>query len=159
MADDTDVLLKLWEEQWMQLRHIESQRTTAGSFVITFSAAIIGFLGAYGLKQTYLVPSLMLAFLLIALGIYGVVISLKLHERSSLHTRQARKWRKQIALLCPDAKIEELKNQAKDEHKYKYPIFQKIRLYPLWAVLHILVSISGVAFVVIIIKLILTQQT
>ncbi len=54
MADDTDVLLQLWEGQWAQARHTEEQRATVGNFVISISAAIIGFFGIYGFKKKLL---------------------------------------------------------------------------------------------------------
>ncbi len=84
MANDTDVLLKLWEGQWEQARHTESQRSQVGSFVISIAAAIIGFFGVYGFKETSswfaLLPPLLLAFLLTVLGIYGrVKTSAKIH--------------------------------------------------------------------------------
>jgi len=63
MAEATDVLLKLWEDQRIQARHTESQRATITNFVILISVAIISFFTTKGINQ----DSLPLAVLLVIL--------------------------------------------------------------------------------------------
>lgn len=147
MADDTDVLLKLCEEQWTQGRHSESQRATVTNIVFTISAVIIGFLVQKGFSLT----SLPLAILLILLGIYGAVTSAKLYERWQFHMRRARYWRRRIDELHPDAQIEQLKAEADAEHKLKYSNLERIQLYQLWLALHILIALIGLASTIFII--------
>ncbi len=147
MADDTDVLLKLCEEQWTQGRQSESQRATVTNFIITISAAILGFL----VQKNFTLTSLPLAILLIALGIYGAVISAKLYERWQSHMRRARYWRKRIDELHPGARIEQLKAESDAKHKLKYSKLEKIKLNRLWLALHILIALIGVACTIIVI--------
>jgi len=147
MTDDTEVLLRLCEEQWCQGRQSESQRATVTNFIITISAAILGFL----VQKEFTLTSLPLAILLIALGVYGAVISAKLYERWQFHMRRARYWRKRIDELHPDARIDQLKVESDLEHKRKYPKLEKIRLNRLWSALHILIILIGVACTIIII--------
>jgi hypothetical protein len=40
MANDTDVLLKLCEEHWTEMRHIEDQRATITNIVIIITSAV-----------------------------------------------------------------------------------------------------------------------
>jgi uncharacterized membrane protein YbhN (UPF0104 family) len=147
MADNTDVLLKLCEEEWTQGRQSESQRATVTNFIITISAAILGFL----VQKDFTITSLPLAILLIALGVYGAVISAKLYERWQFHRRRARYWRKRVDELHPDARIEQLKVESEAKHKLAYSKLEKIRLNRLWLALHILIVLIGVACTVIII--------
>jgi hypothetical protein len=147
MADDTDVLLKLFEEERNQGLHLESQRAIVTNFIITISAAIVGFL----VQKKFEIYTLPLAMMLILLGIYGIVISTKLYERWQIHSRRARYWRRRIDQLHPKARIEPLRVKADVDHSAKYSKIEKIRLYRLWLLLHILIALMGVICTIIII--------
>jgi hypothetical protein len=43
MTEEIDVLLKLWEQRVLQIRHIESQVNTITNFVIVISTAVIAY--------------------------------------------------------------------------------------------------------------------
>lgn len=147
MADSTDALLNLYQEERNQGRQSETQRSTIANFIITISAVVLGFL----VQKGFTPESLPLAILLIGLGVYGAVISAKLYERWQYHMRRARRWRKRVDELNPDAKIEICKKKAKKEQKKKHPILWKVRLHWLWSALHISIALSGVICVIVII--------
>jgi len=148
MTDDTDILLRMVEDQLIQTRHTESQRTTITNFIIVMSAAIIGFFTTKDINQN----SLPLAIFLVILGVYGAIFCLKLYERWHLQFKLAQIWGDRIAELHPDAKINELRDEVLTEHKRQYPILYKIRVRYLWIVFNILIIIIGFFYIYLIIK-------
>ena len=147
MADATKALLKLYREERTQGRQSETQRSTIANFIITISAVVLGFL----VQKGFTMESLPLAILLIGLGIYGAVISVKLYERWEYHMRRAKCWRTRVDELNPDAGIERCRKKARKEQKEKHPILWKIKLHWLWLILHISIALSGVVCVIVII--------
>ncbi|MEW5718834.1 MAG: hypothetical protein AB1817_09425, partial [Chloroflexota bacterium] len=80
MNSDSDILLKLREEEWALLRHYEDQRATVTNFILIVVSIAVGFLVQKGINR----ESLPITILLIGLGVYGVVAVAKLYERIHL---------------------------------------------------------------------------
>jgi len=157
MADTTDVLLHLIDENWTQARQSEDQRATMSNLIVIIAAALSGVVTQTG----YTINSLPLAVLLIVLGVFGVVATAKFYERSQFHVRRARKLRHRLNELCTDAQIQILYSAADKDHeaKFKYPIIlrripvvREIHLYQVWLSLHVFIALLGVIFTVIIIS-------
>src|SRR5947209_4221428 len=108
MADTTDVLLHMVEEYWTQARHTEDQRAIITNLIVIIATAIHGVLTQTGFR----INALPLTILLIILGIYGVVATTKLYERWQFHTHRARKLRRRLDELCPEAQIQILQTAA-----------------------------------------------
>jgi len=68
---EADILFKLYEEQWTQVRHLEDQRATVTNLIVVIASAILGFIVQQGLSIEILPVSL----LLIVLGVYGALTS------------------------------------------------------------------------------------
>ena len=83
--------------------------------------------------------TLPLALWMLGIGIYGIVATLKLYERSQFHILRARKLRARLDILCPDAQEEELQHLAEKEHQRRYPLLMHIRLNTIWIGLHSLI--------------------
>jgi hypothetical protein len=66
-----EVLLRYYEEQWEQIRHLENQRATFINIVIVVSVGIVGFVMQQGLGPA----SIPLAVMLVVLGVYGSIAS------------------------------------------------------------------------------------
>jgi hypothetical protein len=147
MTDDTNVLLKYYEEHRTQGRHAESQRSIVSNYIITISAAILGFT----IQKGFALDSLPLTIFLIIIGTYGAIISWKLYERFEYNMTLAKQISKRIAELHPEMNFDEIRRLACHEHEKKYPNYKKIRLYKLWIALHILISAIGVVCSIIII--------
>lgn len=101
MADDTDALLKIYEEQWAQARHLEDRRSTITNIVLLIATAVFGFI----FQRSLSLQTLPLTILLIALGIYGAVASEKLYERAQFHLERVRYLHKRIDELHPNAQL------------------------------------------------------
>lgn len=148
MADAIDVLLDYIQENWTHLRHHETQRATISNLIVIIAVAISGVITQSGYNKN----SLPLAFLLIALGIYGAVANAKLYERIQYHSNRANYLWTRLDELCPDAEILKLKTLADTKHREHHPVLAtRIRLHNVWLVLDIFIALLGILFTVIII--------
>lgn len=148
MSDETEILLRLHEDQWTHARHSEDQRATVTNLVITLASAGIAFIAQTGLNPT----KLPITVLLIILGLYGAFTSEKLSERSRYHIIRARLLRKRIDELYPDAKIEQLKEEAERYHKNRDSFLYDFKLHYLWLALHLAISLTGIILTIIVLR-------
>ena len=85
-----------------------------------------------------------LSILLIFIGIYGTITSIKLYERSQYHDARARKLRERLDELLPDAHIGEALKSVDDEHRRRYPYVMKTRLSAIWICVHVATIAFGI---------------
>jgi hypothetical protein len=135
-----EVLLRCYEEQGEQIRHLENQRATFTNIVIVVSVGIVGFVMQQGLGFT----STPLAVMLIILGVYSSIAVQKFYERYSLHRKHAEKWLNQINQLIPSAHLNKLHKEAKEEHEGKYRVLSKIHVRTVWNTFNVLVVLVGI---------------
>ena len=92
-----------------------------------------------------------MTLLLIILGLYGIVVTAKIYERTQMQVNRARKYRHRLDELVPDARLELLKKVADEEHFNRFPVMsKKIRLSRLWLALHGMIVLLGIVYSVII---------
>jgi hypothetical protein len=147
MADDTDVLLKVYEEQWAQARQHENQRIAITNIILVIAPAITVFISQQGLNQQVL-P---LTILLIAIGLFGVLACSKLSEAADFHLERTRFLHKRLDELHPNAQLQRLRDEADKKHTAQFPRYQKIRVYQLWLILHWTIVLVGAVLTTIII--------
>ncbi|MCB0176131.1 MAG: hypothetical protein KDJ97_36875 [Anaerolineae bacterium] len=140
MADNADVLLRFYEEDWRQARQAEDQRTAITNITLIVVPALIGFASQKGLNF----DAIPLTILLIILGIYGAIISQKLYERHCYFSDRAGYWRGQISKLYPQLEIDTIRAQAAEKHSQRFKRIEKFRLYYLWLILHFFVALAGI---------------
>jgi hypothetical protein len=148
MQESTEVILRLIEQNYSQLRQHEDQRATITGLIIVIASAIQG-----GLTQTgFSKNALTLTTTLIILGLFGIVACTKLRERYVFHSRRLRKLFDCLDKLVPDIHIQEMSDLSSREHKAQYKILAiKFRREYLWTALHVLITVSGLAYTFIII--------
>jgi uncharacterized membrane protein YeaQ/YmgE (transglycosylase-associated protein family) len=146
MADDTDVLIKFYEEDWQQARQAEDQRTAITNITLIIVPALIGFVS----QKSFDINALPLTVLLIVLGVYGAVASQKLYERHRYFSDRAGFWRNQISKLHPQLEIDKIRSEAAAQHTKHFRRTEKLRLYLLWLALHLLVAAAGVILTIMI---------
>ena len=147
MREETEVLLRLCEESWNHIRHLEDQRATFTNVVIAVAAGVLGFVVPQGLSLE-LLP---LTALLFVLGATGAVATWKFYERFQWHKRKADEWLDQISTdLLPNANIRGLENIAREKHSERYPVIHRRHVHELWIVLHGLVAILGLLITLVI---------
>jgi uncharacterized membrane protein len=143
---EVDVFLKLYEEQWTQVRHLENQRATATNFIVVIASAIIGFIVQQGLSVAILPVSL----LLIVLGIYGALTSEKYYERIQLCIKRSTVFRDQIDKLQPKMNLAQVMKEYNVQHKERFPRLSRISLRSLWLFLHLSIMLGGIVLSVIV---------
>jgi len=148
MADDTDVLLQLYEEQWTQARHVESQRATITNLILVIVSVLIAMITERGVGR----ETLPVAVLLIVLGFFGAVTSEKLYERFQYCVGKASYLRERVDELHPTIQLLKLNSISEDKHRKDYPRLSKIRLHHLWLTLHIGIALSGLILMLVILR-------
>ena len=153
MADSNgiEVLLHFCEDQYNWCRHTENQRSTMTNLIIMITAALLALIGYLGFE----ISSLLISVFLIILGISGVIMTLKYHERFRLHLELAGQWANRIDELCPNAKLNLLAKQGFQKHEKSYAKLTNLQLHWFWVFIHILISLLGLASTVIIIYYVL----
>jgi hypothetical protein len=149
MADSTDVLLKLCETRWAEVKQAEDQRSALSNIILLIASAIVGIFTQKGLDR----GSLPLALLLIFLGIYGAISSRKYRERIHYSLSILKLYRDHLNELYPDVQIEERRLQAKEFHEKRHPFMTKISPNHLWVALHISIAIAGCILTIFILSL------
>lgn len=146
MNDETEILLKFCEEQWKQARHVEDQRAAVSNLIIITSSVIIGLVSQQGLSERMLPMTI----LLIVLGLFGAIITEKLHELFYYHHDKAQAWQNRINELNPNARINETEKIAMESHSTLFRSLRQIRLYQLWKFLQIAVALIGTTLTLLI---------
>jgi hypothetical protein len=172
---DIDMLLELYKEQRDLGIHHENQRSTVSNLILTVATVLIALISIDNhLTKSDLPVALTLTFL----GIFGALFTLKNYERFSFHRHRSRLIRKAIdaalkwgelnndedhriryeirATLGLDMKnsdqllIEAIVNKANDQYKGKNRFLYKIDLHNFWVGLHLVISVVGLAIIIII---------
>ena len=147
MTEDSDLLIKLHEEEWSLIRHYEEQRATITNIVLVIASVAVGLIVQKGVTM----DSLPVAILLAALGIYGAVSVTKLYERTQYANAVEGHFAARLDELHPNAKIRQLKAEAQAAHKARFPRMSRLHMNHLWLTLHIAVALLGVGLVAAII--------
>ena len=144
MSEDAKVLIEFIKQEWEQERQIENLRATITNWVVVLTVAIVGLIVDRGLSRM----TLPLAVLLMVIGIYGMLASMKLYERFLFHRARVREWRKRVDQLHPDAQLLKLRQAAHEKHTIKHPRLARLRLHTIWNWLHFLVFLAGVGLTI-----------
>jgi hypothetical protein len=139
MADRVDVLIELWKDERQQAIQTEQQRAALTNIVILVVAAGLGFLSQRKLEPPLLVVTLPMAFL----GLYGALSCLKYRERFALHTSRARRLRVELDRLDPSLSLEAGRREVKEQHRSRFPLLSRVRIYALWVVFHAGIAVGG----------------
>lgn len=137
VADTIAFLMRNLEENWILARQAEDKRAMIAHIVLILATLT---LGAFFLTDRSLLP-----LILIVLGIYGLLTTVKLYERSQYHILRARKLRARLNELCPDAQLEALYKLADEDHKAHYPRLMNVRLNTIWLCFYIALIVAGSA--------------
>lgn len=149
MADSTDVLLKLCEQRWAEVKQAEDQRSALSNIILLIASAVVGIFTQKGLDRNNLPLSLLLIFL----GVYGAIGARKYRERIHYSLSIIKLYRDKLDKLYPDAQIEELRIQAKEFHEKRHPFMTKIYPNQLWVALHTSIAIAGCILTIFIVSL------
>ena len=130
------------KENWQLAREAEEKRFLLATMNLLLAAALQITLAFTGFHRQVLPVTCWLMLI----GIYGIVASLKLYERSQFHILRARKLRAKLDNLYPDADLEQLFQEAEKEQKQAYPLLRRTRLNNIWIALHTLIILLGMIY-------------
>jgi hypothetical protein len=136
---DTSLLLTFIQEHWEEMRHVENQRLAIANLILILAAGTIAFIAQKGFGQ----PSLVLSMLLIFLGAYGGIATLKLYERYHHSQNRLDHWYKKIDALNPGAQFLHLREEADKAHAKKFAFWNTIRVHWLWLAFHSAIGVLG----------------
>ena len=147
MSDpNIEVWLRMYEEQVRHGRHHEEMRAQSTNFVVAISAAALAFISSEHASADKVTT---IALLLIAINVYGWLISLKHYERSRLHVAVGTRYRDVIsqATAIGGSLINVERKSGKTEHESKFGFSRWLRAYALWSGLHLLLAGFGMALI------------
>jgi hypothetical protein len=135
--------LKFYMEQtWEENRHLENLRERVTILVITLASAIIGFI----VQQKFAAETKIFNFIVILLGVFGFIMTLKIFQIHQKGQRRLDKWYEYLNSYCgTNPQILTLRNQADNENKSEFSVVSKIRHNYFWTILNISVALIGVS--------------
>jgi hypothetical protein len=98
----TELLWRLYQEHCAQGRHQDAQRSGMTAVVTAIASGIVGVI-TYDKEVNH--SDWPLAALLIALGAFGVLFALKLHEKFTKNVRRASAYLSALDELVPEGKF------------------------------------------------------
>lgn len=143
-----EIWVRMYEEQIRHARHHESLRAQSTNLIVAVSAAILAFLSS----KTRSTPTHhALGVLLIAINIYGLMLSLKHYERSRLHASVASHYRDAISAVTSlgGKTIDDARTAAHKAHYRRFRIIRAIPAYVLWSGLHLAVALMGILILIL----------
>ena len=149
MRESTEVLLRLIEQNYLQMKQSEDQRATISSVIVLIAAAIQGGLTQIGFNKN----ALTLTITLIIFGLFGTLASEKLNERRSFYQYRIRNLFERLEELVPEADLPKIKKFTEEGHKLRYKkiIFYRISRGHIWNALHLMITLTGILYTSIII--------
>lgn len=134
-----DLLWSYQHEQRQIGSNMDQQRTAITNFTMTLTAGLVAVISVKGFDE----HTVIIASFIIILGIYGVLTTRKLYERSVYHFTRSR-----ICLTHLDSEISEgiigtIQEASKTKTKEKYPIMHRVHNHQIWMFLHILIVFFG----------------
>jgi hypothetical protein len=156
MADESDVLLQLYNEERTQARQMEDQRATLTNIVILVVGAGLAFVTNRGLELATLTVSIPM----IGIGLYGVITTAKYFERWFRHWKRADGDRAHLFDMFPDIdsnlseRAGDLTRGSRGVFKgamdRRFPTLSRLQIYRLWTGLFWAVAAAGAIITVMV---------
>lgn len=146
-----DVLLKFAQVEIDYAKHHETQRERMTSLILV----ITGFgVASVGWDKQANSSDLPVGVLLIVLGIFGIIFSLKHYAHYKLHYARYRSYRRAIDEEFEPPFLLQLKDRGDEYSKreMRYPFTERIPLHQLWAFLPALSAFVGISIIVLAFK-------
>lgn len=142
--DRDDFLIRLYEEQVREMRHMDAQRTTISNAIFLLSVAVTG----YVIKVESGSELFFLSIAVVVIGIYGLFSVTKLYERYHYYKERALKLANEIDATIEGSKVMPLLEEADEVHQQKHYILIGFKLFKLWWFLHAFIVLVGIVLCV-----------
>ncbi|NCU06021.1 MAG: hypothetical protein GXC73_18815 [Chitinophagaceae bacterium] len=133
--------LKFYMEQtWEEMRHLENLRERVSAIIITLATAITGFI----IQQKFTSETRPLMWFIILLGIFGLLMTLKIFQIHQKSQKRLDKWYSYLETNSGDnPQILILRNLADVENKREFRIVSKIPHNYFWSTIFVFIIIAG----------------
>lgn len=142
MDDACEYLWRLHSENMTHVRHVETQRSTIASVLIPVASALLAAI-AFQWGQGAMIVVRSLAWLVVLVGVIGVLFVAKLYELYAEHTARARAFRKELSRRIAGARVEAIRDEADERWRKEAPYLRKIPVHVLWLGPHIVILVGG----------------
>jgi hypothetical protein len=144
-AGAAEVTLAYWREHREQFRQSENQRATMTNVILVAVAALTGFIAQQQASRD-MTPA---AVLIVLLGLYGAITTVKYHERADYHLGQAAALTRALVSTGNLPDLKDALDGARTQHVRTHRVFHQIRLHWLWTGLHLALVGVGVVLAVL----------
>jgi hypothetical protein len=138
--DKSDLFWGMYQEHTTQGRHHEAQRTSANTIIAAVAGGVVALIG----NKDITVAKGPLAAFLIALGLFGVIFTLKQTERSKFHIRMAKEYREELNYIVNLGQVR--RKAGKD---YGLSSLSGLGLWVVWMSLDIFIAVLGVLLLIL----------
>ncbi len=139
--NEKEFLLFYMDQCWQEMRHLENLRERITLMLVTIAMATIGF----AIQQKFAAETFPLPFLVIAIGFFGCLATLKLFQVHQMAQRRLDNWYKYLRDSCgEDAKILDLRDEADAKNREEFRVLGQIPHNYIWTAIHALLILSGV---------------
>ncbi len=118
---------------------VDQQRTAVTNFIMTLTAGLIAVISVQGFGER----TVAVAAFIMVLGIYGMLTTRKLYERSFYHFYRSRECLDELDRLVGEGTIQTVKSQAGEKSKEQFPYMSKMANHQVWMGLHFLIFVFG----------------
>lgn len=142
MDDNEKDFLKFYMEQtWGEMRHIENLREKVTILVVTVASAIAGFV----MQQKFAIETKPFAWFVIILGVFGLLMTLKLFQLHQMDQKRLDKWYLYLESFCgANPQILKLRDLADKENKQHFNFISKLKHNYFWSAIHSFIIIAGI---------------
>lgn len=141
-----NILLSVADQGMVSAHHAEEQRATLTNFLVTISAALLAFV----VQQDFAMTTLPISFLVIVLGIFGMLASVKFSQHYVKNYGFAKLAQKRLNELCPESNLEQLRETSRLKIKHEYPFVKKwIPIVYLWVAFHAVIGLTGLICIIV----------
>jgi hypothetical protein len=138
--NEKDFLKFYMEQTWEEMRHIENMRERVTILVVTVASAIVGFI----IQQKFAIETKPFVWFVIILGVFGLLMTLKLFQIHQMSQRRLNKWYTYLENFCGnDPQILKLRTQADVENKRDFFYIVKIPHNYFWSAIHLFIVGAG----------------
>lgn len=139
--NEKDFLKFYMEQTWEEMRHIENLRERVTILVVTVASAIVGFI----IQQKFAIETKPFVWFVIILGVFGLLMTLKLFQIHQMDQKRLDKWYVYYASFCgDDPQILKLRSLADKENKKDFFYVAKLRHNYFWSAIHIFIVAAGI---------------
>jgi hypothetical protein len=142
-STEENFIMFYMEQIWEEMRHLENLRERVSALIITLSIAISGFI----IQQKFALETKPLVWFLIALGMFGLIMTRKMFQIHQRGQKRLDKWYIYLENNCGEnPQILKLRDQADKENRLKFNYIATVPHNYFWSTIYLFIIIGGIYF-------------